>query len=232
MTRIAAASLLCSACYANVVRGSGRTVHQTREVPAFEGVSVAQGIHATVEIGRQGPIEIEGDENLISMVETGVSDGRLEIRFARRVSVWDGGDINVKVSAPVIRFLGASGGAEIRAELERVEELEMAASGGAEIHARGIDAAEVSAEGSGGAELDLAGRTEKLFLRMSGGTHVKAARLSTRSVRVSGSGGAHAEIRASDTIRGELSGGSDVHLIGNASSRVATSGGSSVDYDD
>ena len=37
---------------------------------------------------------------------------------------------------------------------------------------------------------------------------------------------------ANGKIRGSLSGGSELHIKGNASSRVATSGGSSVEFDD
>jgi hypothetical protein len=236
MTRpFRAAALVCAlstGCFANVIRGSGHKVRESREMPAFDGVQVRSGMRATVEIGPRGPIEIEADDNLMPLIETQVADGRLEIRFRRMSNVWSSGEVRVKVRAPAIRYLGASGGSEIRAELEPVDDLEIEASGGAEVHARGIDAAELSASGSGGSHLDLAGTARKVTLHMSGGTDVKAARLAARSVRVSGSGGSTAEIRASDSIRGELSGGTDVHLIGNASSRVSTSGGSSVDYDE
>jgi hypothetical protein len=189
-------------------------------------------MRATVEIGPRGPVEIEADDNLLPLIETEVVDGRLEIRFQRFSNIWGSGGVHIQVRAPVFRYLGASGGAEIVAELEPVEELEVKASGGAEVHARGIDVARLSASGSGGADLELSGVAQRLTLRMSGGTKVKAGRLSARAVRVSGSGGSTAEVRASESLKGELSGGSGVHLIGNASSRVSTSGGSSVDYDD
>ena len=220
-------------CFAAGIRGSGKRAHDTREVPAFDGIEVASGIKVTVEPGPQGaPLELDGDDNLLALVDTKVEDGRLKIRFRRSSNIWSSGDIQVRVRTKALRFLGASGGAEIRAALEPARDLELSASGGAELHVRGIDVEELSAEGSGGAELELSGRTNKIRLNMSGGTRVTADKLSARSARVDGSGGSHAELRASDLLKGELSGGSDVHLIGQASSRVATSGGSSVDFDE
>src|SRR5438034_11314971 len=125
MTRFALAFLFAAGCqHASAVRGSGHATHQTRNVPPFEGISVAQGIHVVVETGPLAPLEIEGDDNLVPLVETRVESGRLEIRFSRRFSVWDGGDILVRASAPSVHFLSASGGADIRAELEAMPELE------------------------------------------------------------------------------------------------------------
>ncbi|HEY6910927.1 MAG TPA: head GIN domain-containing protein [Myxococcales bacterium] len=225
-------ALLSAACVHETVRGSGRTTRELRDLPRFDAVAVHSGIHALVEAGPQAPVQVDADDNILPLVVTEVVDGTLEIRFRRDTSVYSGEPVRVKVSAPAIHRLDASGGAELRASVEPGEDLEVRSSGGSEVRIRGLDANRLSVSGSGGARVQLSGAADSVRLHISGGTRVRAASLSARAVNVHGSGGASAEIRASDVVRGSLSGGSTVHLIGRASSRVSTSGGSSVDFDD
>ena len=234
MTRYAllGALLVSTSCLAHGVRGSGKLQSDVREVQPFTGVSVASGIHVVIELGPPAALRLEGDDNLIALVETVVDGHTLEIRFRRNTNIWNEGNVTVHVRMPEVRSLQASGGSEIRAEGGRTDELELEASGGGQIFVRNLDAAHLSASSSGGAHIELAGRARRFEIEMSGGAKVIAGKLNARSVKVDGSGGAHAEVTASDSIRGNLSGGSDVRLHGNASSRVSTSGGAEVAYDD
>lgn len=225
-------ALLSAACVHESVRGNGRTTRELRDLPRFEAVAVHAGIHALVETGPQAPVQVDADDNLLPLVVTEVVDGTLQIRFRHDTSVDTGEPVRVRVRAPALHRLDATGGAELRAEVEPGEDLEVRSSGGSEVRVRGLDASRLSVRASGGARVQLSGAADEVRLRISGGTRVRAASLSARAVNVHGSGGASAEIRASDVVRGSLSGGSTVHLIGRASSRVSTSGGSSVDFDD
>ena len=67
---------------------------------------------------------------------------------------------------------------------------------------------------------------------MSGGAKVLAGKLNARSVKVDGSGGAHAEVTASDSIRGDLSEEATCASTGTPPAGVSTSGGAEVAYDD
>ncbi|HET9753178.1 MAG TPA: head GIN domain-containing protein [Myxococcales bacterium] len=225
-------ALLSAACVHESVRGNGRTTRELRDLPRFDAVAVHSGIHAEVEIGPQAPVQVDADENILPLVVTEVVDGTLSIRFRRDTDVSSEQAVRVRVRAPAVHRLEATGGAELRAQAEPGGDLEVRSSGGSEVRVRGLNANRLSVSGSGGARVQLAGAADTVRLRISGGTRVRAASLAARAVSVHGSGGASAEIRASDVLRGSLSGGSTVHLIGRASSRVSTSGGSSVDFDD
>jgi Putative auto-transporter adhesin, head GIN domain len=230
---ICLASLCSLDASAGESRGNDALRTERREVAAFDAVEIASGIRATVAMGPQAPLELTGDASALARVETRVTDGRLRVDFRRRhFGPFDDREIRVKIVVPRLRGAEASGGAILRAALARVEALELAASGGGELHISGIDTGELAASGSGGAELDLQGAADRLSLEMSGGTRVRAARLATKSMRVSGSGGSEAEVRVSESVRGELSGGSSVRAIGKPSTNVATSGGSSVETRD
>jgi len=213
-------------------RQEDRGPAQTREVPAFHSVSVESGIHATISIGPQRPLELQGDEKVLALVETTVDGGELRIGFKRHKWHWTTSDVHVVIQTPELQRIEASGGSHVEGEMSGGPEMEIGASGGGEVHARGVDTKSLRLNGSGGAVIEVSGHAEEASIQMSGGTEVKGAGLSVRNVRIEGSGGSEAELRANGKIRGSLSGGSELHIKGNASSRVATSGGSSVEFDD
>jgi hypothetical protein len=228
----AGALALSMTCCAHAVRAGGKTVHETREVAAFDGISVASGIRVTVERGALAPLDVQGDEALVRRLETVVEGDTLHIRFRRSIGFsWDSGDVEVHVRTPALHAASASGGAHIAGSLGAVDALQLEASGGGELHFRNLDTGEISVSGSGGSVIELSGRAARLSVDISGGTHVKAAKLLVRRVRIEGSGGSEAEVLASDSIRGDLSGGSELTWHGQARTRVATSGGSEIHGD-
>jgi hypothetical protein len=223
--------LLSSGCYADAIRGSGKSAKESRDLPAFDSVEVGSGIHLTVTTGPLQKVLVEADDNVLPLVETRVSDGRLQIGF-RRHNLWNSGDVNVTVQQPAFSALDASGGASIDAVLAAAPALSLEASGGGAIVARGLEIKSLTASASGGARLDLAGVADQVKLEFSGGARLKAAKLRARTVQVDGSGGCTGDIEVTELVRGHLSGGCGLHVIGKASSRVATSGGASIDWDD
>jgi hypothetical protein len=206
---------------------------EDREVPPFEEVHVASGIHATIVIGPQRPVHLEGDESVLPQVETVVEDGVLRVGFKQ--NFWFHGSrrpLTVAIQTPQLKGVEGSGGSIIKAELTRAERHEVQASGGSEMHIRGVDAGDLSVQASGGSIVTLSGRADLLDLQLSGGSHLRGRDLEVKDVHISGSGGSQCELRATGKIRGGLSGGSELHVRGGARARVATSGGSSVEVDD
>ena len=205
---------------------------EDRDVPAFHSVQIASGIHGTVEIGPRRPVHLEADEKLLRLVETRVENGILKVSFLPHTS-WSGdSEVTVAIQTPELRSLGASGGSVVRATFTRGAETGIQASGGSEIRARGVDAQDLSIQGSGGSQLDVQGRADTLDLQMSGGTQLHGRDLAVKDVSVQASGGSQGEFRASGSIRGQLSGGSELHVSGGARAKVATSGGSAIDVND
>ena len=205
---------------------------QDRDVPAFDSVHIAAGIHADIELGPRRPVHLEADGNVLDKIETRVEDGTLHVGFKLHSNFWSHSEVTVSIQTPELHAVGGSGGSIVRATFTRSDKSEIHASGGSEMHVRGVDARELEVHGSGGAILEVAGRADLLDLQMSGGTHFKGRDFTARDVEVEGSGGSEADLRANGRIRGGLSGGSELHVKGGARARVATSGGSQVEIDD
>jgi len=220
---LVAATLLSTAALA---RG------EDRDMPAFHAVQVAAGIHATIEIGPRRPIHLEGDEQLLKLVETRVENGTLRIGFLPHTS-WSGNhEVSVSIQTPQLDGVGASGGSMVRATFTRAPDADIQASGGSEGHVGGVDATNLGIQASGGSQLDVQGRADALDLQMSGGSRLHGRDLAVKDISVQASGGSEGELRANGRIRGALSGGSELHVRGGARAKVATSGGSALEVED
>jgi len=216
------AALLSAGAFAN---------SEDRRVPAFAAVSVSSGMRATVEIGPQKPVHIESDAETLALIETTVEDGTLKIGFSPHH--WRHGDHSVRITiqTPRLESVAASGGSIVQAAFTRANQSSIQASGGSEITAKDVDAGTLAVEGSGGSVLRVAGSSDAIDLQLSGGSQLHGRDFSTRDASIQGSGGSGAELKVTGKITGSLSGGSQLHAMGGARTRVATSGGSQVSAD-
>lgn len=210
------------------VRGSGKSATEARQVAEFDEVSVASGIRVELAVGPR-TVEVTADDNIVPLVVTKVKEGRaLSIGYARNTSISTSGPVLVKVTAPALKEVSASGGARAQGKVAKAERLALEASGGAEVALEGLEAGLVDAQVSGGGALRLSGSAGLLKLEASGGARVDTRRLEAKRVTLEASGGVNAEVRASEEVTGEASGGTRVTVAGKARTRVESSGASRV----
>jgi predicted PP-loop superfamily ATPase len=193
------------------VKGNGRVVERPVEVQRFERVGVSHGIDAVVEVGGGGApqVVLEGEENLLELVEVVVEGDALQTRVKGKANLRPTKPLRLRVRVATLRGVAASGGSDARVSGVRAREFEVAASGGSDVEVSGsADAANVMA---------------------SGGSDVDASDLAVRTLRVMASGGSDVDADVSDEVSGMVSGGSDLSVRGGpAKVSVSRSGGSEV----
>ncbi|MGH8871071.1 MAG: GIN domain-containing protein [Acidimicrobiia bacterium] len=87
----------------------------------------------------------------------------------------------------------------------------------------------VELSASGGCDVDGGGALKSLSLDASGGSDVDFSDLVVGSMIISASGGSDARVSVTDEIAGDVSGGSDVTILGDpANRRLDVSGGADV----
>jgi Putative auto-transporter adhesin, head GIN domain len=216
--------------------GAALAKSEERQVSSFDTVHIASGLHATITLGSQKPVLLEGDDESLAEIEAVVEHGELRVGYRQHDGHghWHHGErtVHVTIQTAQLRALTASGGSDVTAALSRSDETEIEASGGSVLHLTGVDAGRLTIRASGGSILDVGGRGDNLDLHLSGGSHLKGHGLAVRDLRVRGSGGSVAELRATGAVSGGLSGGSEVHVRGGARGQLSTSGGSSLQLED
>ena len=170
------------------VPGSGKLLKQTRQVGAFTSISTEGAFDLEIVCQQPQSLEIEGDDNLLSLVSTEVSNHVLHIKNVRGYSVSH--PITLRISVP---------------ELEGI-----AATGAGNIAVSGIKAEKFGIEASGAPTIKAAGEAKLLELDASGAGKLDAHRLRATRVVVDAKGVARVEVNAVEQLDVTISGPSHV----------------------
>jgi hypothetical protein len=227
------------------VKGVGPVKSEDRTVGDFERVDVGGGFKVTVKVGPKASLKIDAQDNILKAIQSEVKNGTLR--------VWTDGSIETSepvkltITTPRLSSLDASGACIV--DLDGVDAAKFAVnlSGASKMHIQG-NAKDVSIQTSGSSEavwdnlkttsikvnasgactVLLSGSSDTMNLELSGASILKAENLIIKNASVQASGACNVSLNASETIEGEISGGSSLRHSGKAKVSVEATGGSSV----
>lgn len=255
MKKIFTAMMTVAAMVTAIVASAGNVVTETYPIKSnYTAISVTNMIEVVLLDAPKNSIRVETDERLMPYLQIVVKNGVLVLNFDDQREVerlrkrnLNLADTRVYVSARGVDTFTASGMSEFEADMpiaastitisasgmssidfERVEckTFSLSISGKTEVDAQ-LQADKCDLSVSGMSEVDLEGRTDRLSLRLSGMSEVSLDELHARTAEVYVSGMSEAEVNASESITGGVSGMSDLTTFGSANVNVSTSGGSS-----
>lgn len=255
MKKIFTAMMIVAAMVTATAAMAGNVVTETYPIKSnYTAISVTNMIEVVLLDAPKNSIRVETDERLMPYLQIVVKNGVLVLNFDDQREVerlrkrnLNLADTRVYVSARGVDTFTASGMSEFEADMpiaastitisasgmssidfERVEckTFSLSISGKTEVDAQ-LQADKCDLSVSGMSEVDLEGRTDRLSLRLSGMSEVSLDELHARTAEVYVSGMSEAEVNASESITGGVSGMSDLTTFGSANVNVSTSGGSS-----
>ncbi len=210
------------------IAGSGVSKEETRAVDAFHAVEAGNALQVivTVTSGSKPDLKISGDDNLVPFVESVVRDGTLVLRIKANSNISPKLPLLAEVVASELDGVEASGAASVKMKGgARVNGFTAGASGAAQVSVQGVESSQAFATATGASQVTLSGSATSLKVKASGASRVKAQSLSVEDADVSISGASSAEIRATKSVAGDVSGASQLDLHGNpAKKTVSTSG--------
>ena len=254
-TTLMVVTAMLVATMAAAAEGSATIVTETYSIKSnYTAISVTNMIEVVLVDAPKNSIRVETDERLMPYLQIVVKNGVLVLNFDDQREVerlrkrnLNLADTRVYVSARGVDTFTASGMSEFEADIpiaastitisasgmssfdfERVEckTFSLSISGKTEVDAK-LQADKCDLSVSGMSEVDLEGRTDRLSLRLSGMSEVSLDELHARTAEVYVSGMSEAEVNASESITGGVSGMSDLTTFGSANVNVSTSGGGS-----
>jgi Putative auto-transporter adhesin, head GIN domain len=137
------------------VRGSGKRVMQKRDVGDFKSISTQGAFDIRVVSQTPTSLELEGDDNIVSLISSEVSGGVLYLKSLRNYSVSE--PIVFKISVPNLEALSVSGAGKIDISGLNNERFEIDSSGAPNIRVAGMTKL-IDIDSSGAAKID----TQKL----------------------------------------------------------------------
>jgi hypothetical protein len=187
--------------------GSGKLLKEKRNVGSFDSISTEGAFDIEVVCQKPQEVEISGDDNILPLVSTEVSNNVLHIRNLRNYSASQ--PLTVRISLPDLVGIHLSGAGNIEVSGLKNDKFEIDVSGAPTIMASGETKA-LKIDASGAAKID----THKL----------RAARVEVDSKGVSG-----VEVYAAEQLDVTVSGPSHVIYTGNAVVNKTVHGPGSVE---
>jgi len=187
------------------VIGNGREASEKRPVTAVTTINLDGAFELALVIGRPPGLTLAGDENILPVIKTSVSDGRLDISSDR--SYTTSRAVRVAVSMPRLENLSASGSNQIEAS--------------------DFDSGQVKVALSGSNNAVLAGKIAALTVRLDGSNRFSAAQLVADIVEIRIGGSGEASVNARQRVVAEIFGSGSIAVHGNPkeqSTRVNGSG--------
>jgi hypothetical protein len=229
---LAAAALLSSCVVVERVvgvRGSGDLVTQDVEVQEFTGIEASNAFEVDVVVGERERVQITVDDNIVPLLDVTVEGDTLTIGLKDSSRV-QAATLRAAVTAPAdLASVAASGAAkvDVTGTLEG-DALALQSSGAGRLSA-GVETRGVQVNASGASRVVLSGNAETVQMDISGASTLSAFDLTAGAVSAQVSGASTAEVTATETISGEVSGASTLRYRGEpGSADVESSGASTV----
>jgi hypothetical protein len=199
---------LVAACHhgLNQVSGSGNRQRQKREVASFNSISTNGAFHIDVVAQKPVGLEIEGDDNVLPLISTEVSNNVLHIKSTQSYSV----------SEPII----------IRITVPNLEG--MSSNGAGKFDVAGLNNEKFEIDLNGASAIKVSGETKLLNIDTNGAGKIDTNKLRATRVVVESKGVSKIEVYAADQLDVTVSGPSSVVYAGDPVVNKTVNGPGSV----
>lgn len=188
------------------VFGSGVVETEMRDVGNFTAIELIGSGRVEVTIGELQPIMVTTDDNLLPLIATTVTNGRLVVRRTRPIGFNSG--LTVQATVPDLTFFSVDGSGKLL-----VEELDN-------------DILTIRISGSGNAT--ASGQTGQLTVNIAGSGKILAEDLVATDVGLNISGSGNATVNAVENLDVTISGSGSVRYLGNPQISQNISGSGSI----
>ena len=218
-----------SGCVSNsgcrAVVGSGRVVTETRAVSGWDQVSISGSGKLVVTQGAEESLTIRTDDNLLPLIESKVSGGRLAIGPTNNLKPT--GTIFYTLRLKNLRSLQMSGSLEAQVDELATDNLTVQVSGSGKVMIGKLAAKQLEVALSGSGEVMVAGQVKWETLALSGSGHFEGTDLASAQADAQVSGSGTVTVWAREHLSAEVSGSGRVNYYGSATveSQVSGSGG-------
>jgi hypothetical protein len=189
------------------IAGSGKLQKQKRDVGSFNSISTEGAFDLEIVCQKPQSLEIEGDDNVLPLVSTEVSNNVLHIKNLRGYSVSE--PITLRISVPDLEGISASGAGKIEIS--------------------GIKNEKFVIDASGAPTIKATGETKVLNVDASGAGKIDTHKLRAGRVVVESKGVSKVEVYAAEQLDVTVSGPSSVIYEGDAVVNKTVNGPGSVE---
>ncbi len=191
------AAMACSTLSvgANSVTGSGKIISESRNVSGFTAVELAGSADVTVTVGKADSVTVQADDNIVPLIQTSVSSGKLFISMK-----------------PGTNLLTASG-VHVTVTMKSLDGLTLSGSGKMDVSGMSGPRLVVDLPGSG--NLTVIGRADRVSITLMGSGNVFCDELKAHTADANLSGSGNIMLYADQSLDAKVSGSGNIRYEGN-----------------
>ena len=187
------------------VEDSGDAKSEMRNVSDFKKIEAGGAVNLVIDAQKEFSVEIEADDNLLPLIKTEVSGDTLKITTEEKVSPKT--RISVKISMPELASLNVSGASKADVANVKTDSLEL--------------------EASGASKINVSGEAVKLKSEANGASGIDAENLIVTDADVTASGASKTTVSATNDLKADASGASNIYYVGEPKNIAPKSSGAS-----
>jgi hypothetical protein len=206
----------------NATKGSGNKVSENREVGDFTEISLDCAVDVTVEVGKEKSISVWADDNLLPMITTAVSGGRLTIDVDGNYMT--SGGFKATVTVPQLSAVESSGSGDLLVINPSGPTFTVTQSGSGDVTLENLSTQSFIANLMGSGDLLAKGKADTLEANLSGSGGLDAGLTICHNARARSTGSGDLKLNASKVLDATLSGSGDLTSLGKAQVTVTSTG--------
>ena len=196
---------------------------ETRELDAFNAVSMRGIGKMTIDQGTEQKFSIEGDDVAKSRITTRVEDGRLIIDVGRDwVEKLSAGfdflsqqDIRIYITVKELKELEIAGAAEVEADGLKVNDLTLKMIGASNVKVTDMEADTLNSEIPGAGKMVVTGKVNDQRVTLAGAGNYSGHKLKSKTAKVTLSGVGSAQLWVTGELDVSIAGVGSVEYYGN-----------------
>lgn len=212
------------------VRGEGPIVTENRNVSDFSGIDLRSEADLYYRAGPDYTVVVSGQQNVLDVLETYTSEGKLVIRYRGDVRVRSHDRLHIQVTAPAVNRLKVRGSGDIMTSGPlSPSRLDLDVDGSGDIRVSELAANHLDAEVVGSGSIRVAGGTAtdvETLISGSGDIDLAGVQASEATTVTSGSG--DTRLHVTNRLKSTISGSGDVFYRGTPTIETHISGSGRV----
>jgi hypothetical protein len=212
---------------ARSITPSDTIITETRDVSGFDAIEMSTFGKVNLVQGDSESLTITGSDNIVPLIKTTVSNGKLTIStvepiFVTRVD--KDHPLTFDIMVKDLSRLVVSGAGDFQMDSLTAESLVLDLSGAGNVNFSDFNGTELDVTLSGAGGLEIAGKVNQLNIEVSGVGGVNAGDLESQTAETNISGLGGITVWVTDELTGEISGGGSVSYYGDPTTNTSTSG--------
>jgi hypothetical protein len=211
------------------VTGSGTAKTEARQVSGFTGISLSLPAKVTLIQGDKESLTIEGDDNVVPLIESVVERGSLKLRFTEKnLNLKTKTPLRITVYAKTIESLSVAGSGDIVADQLKSPTLKTSIAGSGDVAIKNLSADTLKVSISGSGDFAAGGKVDAIEANVAGSGDIKAGRLESKTVKISIAGSGDATVWAKEGLQVSVAGSGDVKYYGDPEIKKSVLGSGSM----